>query len=226
MRDLMQLQLATLFKRDSAGRLVCENEPGDPPCSRLFVGRTLEGHVWAYRHDLPADLVAALEPILRAEPIPSELGQPLRYLSAIRTLMGVGSSEWSGPAYAFPAVVPDLHGAEVVAPADLACLEPHFGWLIAGYTAWNPIVAWCDSGVAVAACWCSRRSDRAAEAGIEVHESWRGRGIASACAARWGRAVAAAGLQPLYSTSWENLGSQGVARRLGLIRYGEDWSIW
>jgi hypothetical protein len=141
----------------------------------LFVGRTLEGHVWAYRHDLPADLVAALEPILRAEPIPSEPGQPLRYLNPIRTLMGLGSSEWSGPAYALPAAIPDLHGAEVVAPDDLACLAPHFGWLIAAYD---------------------------------------------------GRAVAAARLQPLYSTSWDNLGSQGVARRLGLRLYGEDWSIW
>jgi hypothetical protein len=34
------------------------------------------------------------------------------------------------------------------------------------------------------------------------------------------------GQVPLYSTSWENLASQGVARRLGLQLYGVDLSIY
>jgi hypothetical protein len=34
-----------------------------------------------------------------------------------------------------------------------------------------------------------------------------------------------AGVVPLYSTPWENVASQGVARKLRMVRYGEDWWI-
>jgi hypothetical protein len=30
---------------------------------------------------------------------------------------------------------------------------------------------------------------------------------------------------PLYSTSWDNAASRGVARRLGLVLYGADLSF-
>jgi hypothetical protein len=33
------------------------------------------------------------------------------------------------------------------------------------------------------------------------------------------------GCIPLYSTSWDNLASQAIARKLQMVLYGEDWSI-
>ena len=52
-----------------------------------------------------------------------------------------------------------------------------------------------------------------------------GRGFASAAVAAWAAALRERGRLPLYSTSWENLASQGVARKLGMVAYGEDWEI-
>ena len=41
----------------------------------------------------------------------------------------------------------------------------------------------------------------------------------------WATAVRASGRIPLYSTEWSNAASLSVARKLGLSRYAEWWSI-
>ena len=43
--------------------------------------------------------------------------------------------------------------------------------------------------------------------------------------AAWAHAIRAEGRTPLYSTSWDNAASQGVARKLGLVIYGTDFSL-
>jgi predicted GNAT family acetyltransferase len=74
-------------------------------------------------------------------------------------------------------------------------------------------------------CFSSRTSAYAAEAGVETAPEFRGRGYASAVVTRWAEVVRQSGRRPLYSTSWDNLASQGVAKKLGLILYGEDCSF-
>ena len=68
-------------------------------------------------------------------------------------------------------------------------------------------------------------SSFAAEAGVETLEPFRNRGLATAAVARWARAVQSTGRLALYSTSWENAASLGVARRLSGRLYGEDWHL-
>jgi RimJ/RimL family protein N-acetyltransferase len=53
----------------------------------------------------------------------------------------------------------------------------------------------------------------------------QGRGYATAAVAGWAVAIRERELLPLYSTSWDNIASQRVARKLGMVLYGEDWSI-
>ena len=86
----------------------------------------------------------------------------------------------------------------------------------------RPLVARVVDGRAVAVCASVRITPRAHEAGGETAEAFRGRGYAREMVAAWARAVRAAGAAPLYSTSWRNAASRGVARALGLAPFGTD----
>ncbi|MDA0271296.1 MAG: GNAT family N-acetyltransferase, partial [Chloroflexi bacterium] len=74
-------------------------------------------------------------------------------------------------------------------------------------------------------CHSARRSNPAAEAGLEVAAEARRRGLGVAVTARWAASVREGGREPLYSTTWDNVASRGVARRLGLEVYAEDWHL-
>ena len=105
-----------------------------------------------------------------------------------------------------------------------------FDWLREGWEGYAPVAAVVADGRAVSVCFSSRLTSRVAEAGVETAEPFRGRGYATRAVAAWAHAVragsprdsAGGGRLPLYSTSWENLASQAVARRLGLRLYGVD----
>jgi predicted GNAT family acetyltransferase len=68
-------------------------------------------------------------------------------------------------------------------------------------------------GHAISVCFCARRSQLAAEAGVETAVGYRGRGFASRVSAAWARLIRRSGRLPLYSTSWSNTASLAVARK-------------
>jgi hypothetical protein len=59
-RQLIEIQTNTLFTHDNAGRIVAVNEPDGAAAPRFFLGRTVEGNVWRFRHDLPEHLIQQL----------------------------------------------------------------------------------------------------------------------------------------------------------------------
>jgi hypothetical protein len=86
----------------------------------------------------------------------------------------------------------------------------------------SPMAASLQDGDAVSVCCSVRRTPRAHEAGVETHAGFRRRGFAPPAVGLWAEAVRAMGLLPLYSTSWKNEASRGVARKLGLAHFGSD----
>jgi predicted GNAT family acetyltransferase len=87
------------------------------------------------------------------------------------------------------------------------------------------VVAIVKDGHPVSVCFCARKSDVAAEAGVETATAYRGRGFAGCVTNAWASLVRSSGLVPLYSTAWTNHASLAVARNLGLITYASCWSL-
>jgi RimJ/RimL family protein N-acetyltransferase len=224
---VMEWQAAALFRHDAAGRLLDVNEPGGRPAPRLFVGRTVEGNLWRFRHDLPRGLVCELDTLLAAEPVTADLRQPLRCADRLQGALAAHApiaGTYAGPAWWCPEEITAPRAIATTRLTDAATAARTFPWLADELADREPCFAVLEAGEAVALCFSSRLTPVAAEAGVETLEKHRRRGYAAATVAAWAAAVRATGRLPLYSTSWENLASQAVAKRLGLICYGVDLS--
>jgi hypothetical protein len=249
--DLLELHLRCLYTHDATGRIGSSREPDGRVAARFHFGRTQLGNLWRFREDLTEPEVRALARLAGRE-APLAAGAlahgerppaPQRVEPFRRALAGAPiEAEWAGPAYAFPedmaAVVAAsaesvTDGSEVVPVTrqDEELLEEHFALEIEQLDQRQPCFAILHERSAVALC-CSARplhsqtgsfeSCEAAEASVFTVARHRGNGHAPRVTAAWASAVAASGGRPLYSTSWQNHASRGVARKLGLACYAED----
>lgn len=227
--ELINLQATTSFLYDQRGRMLGINEPEpDKPAPRLFLGRTTAGNTWRFRHDLPASLVSELERLLQTEPIATDLRQPPSILAGLVDTLarhGPVQSVSMGPAWQVPEEVEAPVGVVAIMHENVGVMRRHFPWISSHLPAYQPCRAVRVDGEAVSVCFSSRNGLEAAEAGVNTVEAFRGRGYAPSVVAAWARAVRESNRIPLYSTSWDNLASQAVARKLGLVLYGADLSI-
>lgn len=232
--QLLELQVAALFTHNPHGRICYVNEPDGDRAPRFFFGRTRDGNVWRCGDDLTGETVQTLDALASTEPVTDDLrAQPRNmaaFLTALRTDHEVRSIV-SGPAYRVPDEVPltaTVTTIRRIRRPDLPLLRS-LAWDLEetarGFERREPYMALIENGAVVSLCHSARLTDHAGEAGVETLEEYRGRGYATAAVAAWARAVHATGRIPLYSTSWQNLASQAVARKLGLVQYATDLSI-
>ena len=226
--SLIDMHVDVLFTRRASGALVATRDPSPRPAPRAFLGRSVEGNVWAVREDLDPETRQALARLLAAEPVPAAIrpGQGPECRARSRALLHPIRTEHRGPAFVLGQELPtDARAREVTIRDALECREA-FPWLAVELDAVSPVAIAFEGGEPAAICHSPRgMTAAAAEAGVETLERFRGRGLATAAVACWARAILRRGRIPLYSTSWENEASQRVARRLAARLYGEDWHV-
>lgn len=222
-QELMRVHVETLFTHGPDGRMLRVNEPNGKDAPRFFLGRTIHGNDWRFRHDIDDDLRRELESLCRAAPATGELRSTTFDEMILSRFEPVGRT-WAGPAYRFPSELP-TSAAVRITEENRDLLSPYLEAWLDDVAVGKPMFVSLLGGRAVSICCSVRMTSVAHEVGVETVPEFRGRGFATPVVAAWASAVRDLNRIPLYSTSWQNDASQAVARKLGLIQYGADLHI-
>ena len=232
--ELLELHAESGFVHDTKGRIRAVNdfEGGDVP--RFHLGRSDTGNIWRFRHDIPEDVVEELEEVCRQEPVLQVEGEEPtyrdRYIELLETYepiqkVSTGPCFWFVPEATVGGDDPAPVETRVVSEEDTGAMEVYLNDWIECVPHWQPFVVALNGDHAVSVCASVRITPRAHAAGVETTPGARRRGFAFAAAANWAQAVERLEAVPLYSTSWMNVASRGLAKRLGLSMYGEEFNV-
>lgn len=214
-----------LYVQNERGELVCGNDWLRRPAPLLWLGFTGTEILQRFRADVAPEIRRQIEALVAQEGITPGSRLP-QYHKAYCGLLEVPDAT-AGPTYRLT----NLQGpfgqqtrritpanADILRNSDLAAWHPDIPHQ-------QPMFAAIENEQAVAICASVRITAAAHEAGVETVPHYRRRGHAAAAVAAWAQSLLAAGIVPLYSTAWENLASQGVARRMGFTAFGWEYRL-
>ncbi len=217
--EMLKIQASTLYTINEQQRLLSINEPGGGKAPALFIGMTSAGSLTYYHEQLPPDLTVELG---RNSELPLDIPKLIRKVETFEPV----NHMWMGPAYAFPETSDEWNlNVQLIGHEQRYMLAEHFPELTDHLHERSPVAAYVIGDSAVAVCCSARVSIHGAEASLYTAPGFRGRGYAAETVKCWQYYVRESGRMPIYSTSWDNLASQHVARKLGLIQFGVDFSI-
>ncbi|WP_282942615.1 kasugamycin N-acetyltransferase AAC(2')-IIb [Paenibacillus sp. RC67] len=226
-QTLMEYHAEALFTHDQNMRLRTINEPwpGETMAPRFFLGRSIEGiSICRFRYDVPETLIKRLEDLCGDEPNLRDYPTKPKHFEAYMKLLQTERFTM-GPCFLIPDIGPSMQIVSITRANMKGILQGGFECLISEIDYAQPCIALLHENRAVSICRSVRITSRAHEAGLETLDEYRGRGYAAAVVAGWAKAVRIAGGIPLYSTSWENLASQSVARKSALAFYGVNFTV-
>lgn len=212
---LMENHVEVLFQQNQRKQLTVINEPPFDDAPLLFIGLTKEGVLQRYSYRVDDLLKKRLQNIVKNqkdELIVSLVNQLANRLGFREFVMG--------PTYVFPKIHTINENVVMITEENKALLkdDPRFAYI--NFKMKTPCVVILKNDKVVSFCCSARQTNVAAEASVYTVESYRGNGYGAAVTKAWAYYVQQLGKTALYSTTWDNLASQGVARTLGLQQYG------
>jgi hypothetical protein len=231
--DLLRTQLDMMWTRAPNGRIQHENDLGTRPAPLVAMGVTNEGErlveIGSSIADADGERIRSVLEGAFGEPTDDEVTQ------IIACIGEEPARAEKGPIYTFLPSLPSTPldgGARMVwcqdddATSLIAALvgarEDARDEMMPIYPTWAAVVT--DDRI-VSMCRTVRQSPAGAEAGVNTHAKFRGRGFAAAATALWATKMRATGRSLFYSTGTNNLSSQRVAQRLQLRRIGTLWTL-
>ena len=234
----IDLHVHSMFSFDAVGRIDGTNDWVEHPLPKVHVAFSAEAERPTVRFgqsvEEPDHWSVRIGELSASSPPPSDQASLLRWRDQLAHLLRpLGTFEINGgPAYVADRV-PDRApaGTALVTQDNADVLDRnHADWL-ADVPHQQPMAVALLGEHAVAVCASVRKPPALADtrsgyqAGLETSPIARRRGYAVLAVKAWCHAVAAAGFVPVYSTSWDNIASQRVARRCDLRFLGSDISV-
>lgn len=240
-RELLAIQVATLFVTAESGRVLRDNAPDRSAGPRLYLAGCKSGNVVRIRHDVGEETARAIESIAADEPplcdpdsTPVHLDEYLQFLASEAPV-----EHWNaGLIWTFPDRLAYEHKEALVGSET-----PEGGRLLVrlkeqampqaimavGFKEISDLWApWCmalheDEIASIA--FSARLGPAGAETGVTTVPAFRGHGYAAAATAGWASLPSLRRRALFYSTSRANVSSRRVAQRLGLHFLGASMAI-
>lgn len=235
----LDTQYETLFRLRLDGRIERENDPDCSPGPRFWLAGCSERNLFGLRDDLQGDLAAQIEALAATEP-PLTHSAPPKYLERYLSLLGNGDpAEYDhGLTYELPNAHPYPTKAQIIGSDSKDGDELLRSWASTGVPEnlvelgfsqladfWAPWCAVVVDGEVASIAFAARLSDTGAELGLVTSRAHRGQGYAAAATAGWSRLPSLRSRTLFYSTDRDNVSSQRVAARLGLLLLGTSLRI-
>ncbi len=234
----IDLHVQSMFSFDAHGRIDGTNDWVEHPLAKVHIAFSVDADRPAVRFGQSIDdserWSARVAELAASNPPPSDQASLIRWRDQLaRLLEPLGTFEINGgPAYAADRV-PDQPpaGTALVTPGNTDALDRNHADWRADVPHQQPMAVALLGEHAVAVCATVRKPPAHAgakfgyQAGLETSPNARRRGYAVLAVNAWCHAVAASGFVPVYSTSWDNVASQRVARRCDLRFLGSDISV-
>ncbi|MCA6346404.1 GNAT family N-acetyltransferase [Phenylobacterium sp.] len=208
-----------MFPHDNRGRIT-----GASPLVHIL--RTPDAVVVRCHASLPDDVVLRIEDLAAAPRArPSRWAEDYaRFMDLVGTHGGIGSIR-SGMLYGFPGHLPEAPDCILIHRGNAQQLASTLPDWIDDAEAGRTMAAALVGGKVVSVCASVRETDNVHCAGVETTPEFRGQGLAGRAVSLWARNVRETGAEPYYATTFDNIGSQKVAGRLGLNMIGSEFSI-
>lgn len=225
--ELMKAHCDALYVHNEKLDLICINDWLRRPAPSFWIGFTQEGIQWRFREDISAAVRTRIEALINREPRDNSSRLPHHHASYL-ALLGERNAI-AGPTYWLPALSPGSdqdHRVERVSECNAGVLhDSELEAWIPDVPYQQPMFASLESNRAVSVCASVRSTSVAHEAGVETLPGYRREGHAAAVVACWAQELLRTSIVPLYSTSWHNVASQGVARHLGFVAFGWEYRV-
>jgi len=221
--ELMKIQARTLYRLNAEERITGINEGDFSGAPLLFIGKTPDSIQTYYHEEMSKSLITELKESI-SDPI--SIIQLCRIIEKYHPIQNI----WMGPAYVYKGhTTPEMeddHRIVRITQQNSRLLDTFFAELQNVLEVKSPVFGYVLDGQAVSVCCSARTSEAGSEASLYTAEPYRGQGFAARVVSKWCEYLHAQGRIALYSTSWDNIGSQRIAQKSNLVPYGADFSIY